>query len=92
MCLVPQFTIRPVVTLPSCLPSQVIKDECEGELAVAMPLLESALVALNTLTKADVSEVKSMKSPPAAVKLVMEVQAQLHSLASRNCTSAHLLL
>ena len=37
-----------------------------------MPLLESALTALNTLTKADITEVKSMKSPPAAVKLVME--------------------
>lgn len=33
------------------------QDECEGELAVAMPLLESALAALNTLTKADITEV-----------------------------------
>lgn len=48
------------------------QDECEGKLAVAMPLLESALAALNTLTKADITEVKSMKSPPAVVKVVME--------------------
>ncbi|MEW5317509.1 MAG: hypothetical protein WDW38_008798 [Sanguina aurantia] len=52
--------------------SKAIKDECEGDLAVAMPLLESALAALNTLTKGDITEVKSMKSPPAVVKLVME--------------------
>jgi dynein heavy chain len=37
-----------------------------------MPMLESALTALNTLTKADITEVKSMKSPPAVVKVVME--------------------
>lgn len=49
-----------------------VQDECEGDLAVAMPLLESALVALNTLTKSDITEVKSMKSPPGVVKLVME--------------------
>ena len=30
-----------------------------------MPLLEKALAALNTLTKGDITEVKSMKSPPA---------------------------
>jgi len=49
-----------------------VQDECEGELAVAMPLLEKALQALNTLTKGDITEVKSMKNPPSVVKLVME--------------------
>jgi len=49
-----------------------IKDECEGELAEAMPILESAIQALNTLSKNDITEVKSMKSPPDGVKLVME--------------------
>lgn len=37
-----------------------------------MPLLEKALAALNTLTKGDITEVKSMKNPPSIVKLVME--------------------
>ncbi|KAG1667277.1 hypothetical protein FOA52_012566 [Chlamydomonas sp. UWO 241] len=61
-----------------------IKDECEGELAVAMPLLEAALNALNTLSKNDITEVKSMKSPPTAVKLVMEAVCILLSVkASR---------
>lgn len=37
--------------------AKAIKDDCEQELAVAMPLLESALAALDTLTKGDVTEV-----------------------------------
>lgn len=40
--------------------------------AQAMPMLNAALAALDTLTKADITEVKAMKNPPAAVKLVME--------------------
>ncbi|XP_066541990.1 dynein axonemal heavy chain 7 isoform X2 [Hoplias malabaricus] len=49
-----------------------IKDECDADLAVALPILESALAALDTLTPQDITVVKSMKSPPAGVKLVME--------------------
>ncbi|XP_029968156.1 dynein heavy chain 7, axonemal-like [Salarias fasciatus] len=52
--------------------AKAIKDECDADLAEAMPILESALAALNTLTTQDITVVKSMKSPPAAVKLVME--------------------
>eukprot|EP00958_Prasinococcus_capsulatus_P016076 scaffold1766_cov401-Prasinococcus_capsulatus_cf.AAC.33 len=52
--------------------AKAMKDECEADLAVAMPMLDSALQALNTLSKSDITEVKSMKNPPAAVKLVME--------------------
>ena len=51
---------------------KAIKDDCEADLAEAMPVLEKALKALNTLTKNDITEVKGMKSPPAGVKLVME--------------------
>lgn len=51
---------------------KVIKDECEADLAEAMPMLEAALKALDTLTKNDITEVKSMKAPPGGVKLVME--------------------
>lgn len=42
-----------------------IKQECEGDLAEAMPMLEAALKALDTLTKNDITEVKGMKSPPS---------------------------
>ena len=52
--------------------ANAIKEECESELAVAVPMLEAALRALDTLTKADITEVKAMKNPPAAVKVVME--------------------
>jgi len=51
---------------------KAFKDECEAMLAEAMPMLEAALKALDTLTKNDIVEVKGMKSPPKGVKLVME--------------------
>ena len=38
-----------------------IAAECEGDLAEAMPALEAALAALNTLKPADITLVKSMK-------------------------------
>jgi dynein heavy chain len=44
---------------------QAIKDECEADLAEALPALKAAVEALNTLTKNDITEVKGMKSPPA---------------------------
>ncbi|XP_012645608.2 dynein axonemal heavy chain 3 [Microcebus murinus] len=52
--------------------AQGIKIECEGDLAEAMPALEAALAALDTLNPADISLVKSMQNPPGPVKLVME--------------------
>ena len=52
--------------------AQKDKDECEAMLAEAIPALEAALAALNTLKKSDIDVVKSMKSPPSGVKLVME--------------------
>ncbi|KAG8433111.1 hypothetical protein GDO86_017410 [Hymenochirus boettgeri] len=52
--------------------SKAIKDECEGELAEAMPALEAALSALDTVSPSDISTMKSLSNPPAAVKLVME--------------------
>ncbi|XP_048348807.1 dynein axonemal heavy chain 3 [Sphaerodactylus townsendi] len=52
--------------------AQGIKEECEGDLAEAMPALEAALSALDTLNPSDISLVKSMQNPPGPVKLVME--------------------
>nr|XP_061802869.1 dynein axonemal heavy chain 12-like [Nerophis lumbriciformis] len=51
--------------------AQALKDECDSELAEAIPALEEAIAALNTLKPADITVVKSMKNPPAGVKLVM---------------------
>lgn len=52
--------------------AMAIKQECDAELAEALPLLNGALEALNTLTTADIAVVKTMKNPPMPVRLVME--------------------
>ena len=49
-----------------------MKDECEADLAEAMPALESAVRALDTIKKPDIDLVKGMGNPPAAVKLILE--------------------
>lgn len=41
--------------------AQAIKDECEKELAEAIPALEKAVKALNTLKPQDITLVKAMK-------------------------------
>ncbi|XP_029912440.1 dynein heavy chain 12, axonemal [Myripristis murdjan] len=51
--------------------AQALKSECESDLAEAIPALEAALSALDTLKPSDVTIVKSMKNPPSGVKLVM---------------------
>ncbi|XP_041350374.1 dynein heavy chain 12, axonemal-like isoform X3 [Gigantopelta aegis] len=51
--------------------AQALKDECEADLAEALPALEAALAALDTLKPADITIVKSMKNPPIGVKVVM---------------------
>ena len=50
--------------------AQAIKDDCESDLAEAIPALEAAIQALNTLKPQDITIVKSMKNPPSVVKLV----------------------
>ncbi|KAK3881286.1 hypothetical protein Pcinc_014272 [Petrolisthes cinctipes] len=52
--------------------AQAIKDDCEKELAKAVPALSAATHALNTLKQDDIRVVKAMKNPPSGVKLVME--------------------
>ncbi|XP_069874841.1 dynein axonemal heavy chain 12 isoform X3 [Dipodomys merriami] len=51
--------------------AQALKNECESDLAEAIPALEAALSALDTLKPGDITIVKSMKNPPSGVKLVM---------------------
>lgn len=50
--------------------AQAIKDDCESDLAEAIPALEASVQALNTLKPSDITIVKSMKNPPYVVKLV----------------------
>ena len=52
--------------------AKAIKDECDADLAEAIPILNSALKALDTLKPSDIGEVKAMNNPPAGVRLVME--------------------
>ena len=49
-----------------------MKDECEADLAEAIPALNAAVAALDTIKKADIDLLKGMGSPPAAVKLILE--------------------
>ena len=49
-----------------------LQEECEEQLAVAMPALNAAISALDTLKQNDISIVKAMTNPPSGVKLVME--------------------
>nr|CCA18047.1 PREDICTED: dynein heavy chain 7 putative [Albugo laibachii Nc14] len=58
-----------------------IKTSCESELALAIPALENALQALQTLTKGDITEIKAMKKPPDGVKLVMEAVCIMMNVA-----------
>ncbi|XP_029708760.2 dynein axonemal heavy chain 7 [Aedes albopictus] len=60
--------------------ANAIKEICDAKLADAMPILNTALAALNTLTAADITIVKTMKSPPIGVKIVMEAVCILKDL------------
>ena len=51
-----------------------MKLECEGDLAEAMPILNEALAALDTIKDADIQYIKKLGNPPALIKLVMEVR------------------
>lgn len=55
--------------------AQAIKDDCEKELAKAVPALNAATDALNTLKQDDIRVVKAMKNPPSGVKLVGRARA-----------------
>ncbi|CAB0035335.1 unnamed protein product [Trichogramma brassicae] len=52
--------------------AQAIQAECDADLKEVLPILNAANDALNTLTPQDIQIVKTMKNPPAGVKLVME--------------------
>lgn len=68
--------------------AQAIKDDCESDLAEAVPALEAAVSALNTLKPADITLVKSMKNPPAGVKLVMEAVCVMKGVKCDRRTNA----
>eukprot|EP00497_Spongosphaera_streptacantha_P005577 TRINITY_DN685_c0_g2_i3.p1 TRINITY_DN685_c0_g2~~TRINITY_DN685_c0_g2_i3.p1 ORF type:complete len:523 (+),score=141.48 TRINITY_DN685_c0_g2_i3:41-1570(+) len=51
---------------------KVIKDDCQKDLDLALPAYESAIKALDTLKKEDITQVKSFANPPKMVQFCME--------------------
>lgn len=60
--------------------AKAIKDDCEADLAEAIPALEAAMEALDTLKPADITNVKALKNPPPAVRMVMEAICVMKSI------------
>ena len=52
--------------------ANAIKEDCEKDLAEAMPALMAAEDALKVLEKKDLDLLKAMKSPPLPIKVVMQ--------------------
>ncbi|KAJ3337634.1 hypothetical protein HDU93_000777, partial [Gonapodya sp. JEL0774] len=52
--------------------TKAIADDAKKDLDEALPALDAALESLNSLTKNDITEIRSMQRPPEGVKLVME--------------------
>ncbi|CAM9197261.1 unnamed protein product [Discosporangium mesarthrocarpum] len=57
----------------------IVQREAQRDLDQALPALEEAIKALNSLKKDDISEVKSFQNPPQAVQTVMEAVCLLLS-------------
>lgn len=53
--------------------AKAIADDAQRDLAEAIPALEEAVKCLNDLKKADIDEVKSLKTPPGGVVLTIKV-------------------
>ncbi len=60
--------------------SKQLKNECEADLAEALPALEAAIAALDTLKPSDITLLRTMQSPPFGVKLVMEAICVLRAV------------
>lgn len=67
-----QVMIDEAAAIEQATIANAIKEECDIKLAEAVPKLEEANAALQTLTPQDVTIVKTMKSPPVGVRIVME--------------------
>ena len=52
--------------------TKIMADDAKRDLDEALPALDAAVDSLNSLTKGDIIEVRSMQRPPDGVKLVME--------------------
>lgn len=65
---------------------RAIQADAQKDLDEALPALDSAIRALNSLTKSDITEVRSFAKPPALVQTVMEaVCVLLHQPPTWDC-------
>lgn len=65
-----------------------LSDNCASIMADVMPLIHEAEAALNALTPADITGIKTMKSPPVSVKIVMEAICILKDLKPEKTSGA----
>lgn len=65
--------------------AKAIKTECEEALSEAIPILEAAISALDTIKPADIKLVQSFKNPPGAIKVVMEAVCVLLDAKPLRC-------
>ena len=70
--------------------AQAIRDDCENDLAEAIPALQSAVNALDTLNPADVTVVKTMKNPAPIVKFVVEAVCVMKGVLPGNNSTLRL--
>lgn len=76
MSVLPNF--EPFASVVS-LKISVLQREAQRNLDQALPALEEAIKALNSLKRDDISEVKSFQNPPQAVQTVMNAVCLLLS-------------
>ncbi|KAM9311612.1 dynein axonemal heavy chain 3-like [Gastrophryne carolinensis] len=55
----------------AALEAKAIKDECEQKLSIAIPALNAAIAALDTLKASDITFLKTMQNPPSGVRLTL---------------------
>ncbi|XP_072257291.1 dynein axonemal heavy chain 3-like [Pyxicephalus adspersus] len=55
----------------AALEAKAIKEECEQKLSVAIPALNAAVAALDTLKASDITLLKTMQNPPSGVRLTL---------------------
>lgn len=67
-----QVMIDEAAAIEQATIANAIKEECDAKLAEAIPKLEEANAALQTLTSQDVTLLRSMRNPPNGVRIVME--------------------
>lgn len=58
-----------------------IAENCTAIMADALPLIQEAETALNTLSSSDITLLKTMRVPPSAVKIVAEAICVLKDIS-----------